>query len=103
MVATKLSFICNGLTINFPERRVSVGGKEVKLTPTEYNLLRVLALNKGKALTHTQLLQKVWGTEHLSEIQYLHVFITRLRSKLDTEPNISSCITTIPGVGYKIG
>lgn len=103
MVATKSSFICNGLTINFPERRVSVGGKEVKLTPTEYNLLRVLALNKGKALTHTQLLQKVWGTEHLSEIQYLHVFITRLRSKLDTEPNISSCITTIPGVGYKIG
>lgn len=102
-VATKPSFICNGLTLNFSERRISVNGKDVKLTPTEYNLLKELALNEGKVLTHTQLLQMVWGPEYLSETQYLHVFIKRLRSKLGTEANMSSCITTIPGVGYKIG
>jgi two-component system KDP operon response regulator KdpE len=100
--STKPSFTCNELTINFADRRVTIGEKEVKLTPTEYNLLRELALNEGKVLTHTQLLQKVWGPEYKSETQYLHVFIRRLRSKLEAGSKEPSCITTIPGVGYKI-
>jgi len=100
--SSKPSFTCGGLTINFTDRRVTVDAKEVKLTPTEYNLLRELALNEGKVLTHTQLLQKVWGLEYKSETQYLHVFIRRLRSKLEAGSKAPSCITTIPGVGYKI-
>jgi two-component system KDP operon response regulator KdpE len=100
--SSKPSFTCGGLTINFTDRRVTVDDKEVKLTPTEYNLLRELALNEGKVLTHPQLLQKVWGPEYKSETQYLHVFIRRLRSKLEAGSETLSCITTIPGVGYKI-
>jgi two-component system KDP operon response regulator KdpE len=100
--SSKPAFACGGLTINFTDRRVTVDDKEVKLTPTEYNLLRELALNEGKVLTHNQLLQKVWGPEYKSETQYLHVFIRRLRSKLEAGSKAPSCITTIPGVGYKI-
>jgi len=99
----KPSFSSGELKINFNARRVTVAGKEVKLTPIEYNLLQELTLNTGKVLTHTHLLQKIWGQEYLSENQYLHVFIGRLCSKLEPEAKEFSCITSIPGVGYKIG
>ena len=103
VTAIEPSFTAGELEINFNARRVTVAGKEVKLTPTEYNLLQELALNAGKVLTHTHLLQKIWGQEYLSENQYLHVFIRHLRSKLEAGAKESSCITSIPGVGYKIG
>ncbi|MBN1644046.1 MAG: response regulator transcription factor [Dehalococcoidales bacterium] len=99
---TQPSFTYGEIEINFIDRNVKVAGKEIKLTPIEYNLLQELALNAGKVLTHTHLLQKVWGPEYQDERQYLHVFIRRLRSKL--EPNIDkpTFIITVPAIGYQI-
>ena len=77
------NFICGDLEINFAKRRVTVGGKEIALTPTEYSLLQHLAVNSDKVLTHSMILQSVWGNEYSSEKEYLRVFIGRLRRKLE--------------------
>ena len=77
-----------------------MGGREVKLTPTEYSVLQHLAVNKDKVLTHSMLLQSVWGSEYSSEKEYLRVFIGRLRKKLELNPEDPQYIQTIPGVGY---
>jgi len=95
------SFTSGDFKINFVQRRVTVAGKEVKLTPTEYNLLQELALNAGKVLTHTHLLNKVWGPEYREDRQYLHVFVRRLRDKLEPDPTSPRYIMTVPGVGYQ--
>ncbi len=80
---------------------MTVAGNEVKLTSTEYNLLQELVLNAGKVLTHTYLLNKVWGSEYREDTQYLHVFIRRLRAKLEPDPANLRYITTVSGVGYQ--
>jgi len=98
---TRPAFTSGDLTINFVERRVTIADREVKLTPTEYNLLQELVLNAGKVLTHTHLLSKVWGPEYRDEREYLHVFIRRLRNKLEPDPTNPSYIITVPGVGYQ--
>jgi DNA-binding response OmpR family regulator len=90
------------LTVNFSRRQVTVSGKEIKVTPTEYNLLQELAINAGKVLTYSHLLQKVWGEEYQDEKEYLHVFIGRLRAKLDRKTAKDSCIESVFGVGYKL-
>ncbi len=100
-VPAQPSFNHGDLEINFVKRQVTVAGKEVKLTPTEYNLLRELILNAGKVLTHTHLLNKVWGPEYREDTQYLHVFIRRLRAKLEPDPTNPRYIVTVPGVGYQ--
>ncbi len=74
------SFASGDLEIKFTQRCVTVAGKVVKLTPTEYGLLQELALNAGKVLTHSHLLSKIWGPEYREEREYLHVFIRRLRN-----------------------
>jgi two-component system KDP operon response regulator KdpE len=74
---------------------------EVKLTPTEYSLLQELAVNSGKVLTHTHLLNRVWGPEYQDEREYLHVFVRRLRTKLESDPNHPKYILTVSGVGYQ--
>ncbi len=94
------TFTCRDLEINFAMRRVTVGGNEVKLTPTEYSVLQHLAVNANKVLTHTMLLQSVWGSEYHSEKEYLRVFIGRLRKKLEPDPQNPKYILTVPGVGY---
>jgi len=94
-------FTCGDLKIDFGKRQVTVAGREVKLTPTEYALLQELTLNAGKVLTHTHLLSKVWGPEYQEEREYLHVFIRRLRSKLEPDPTSPSYILTVPGIGYQ--
>jgi len=99
---TAPSFRCEGLVVNFAERKAVCGSKELKLTPTEYNLLQELALNPGKVLTYTHLLQRVWGPEYGDEREYLHVFVNRLRAKMGTEAGGESYITTVPGVGYEM-
>jgi two-component system, OmpR family, KDP operon response regulator KdpE len=100
-VAPALSnFACDGLEINFAKRRVTVDGREVTLTPTEYSLLQYLAVNSDKVLTHNMILQSVWGSEYSSEKEYLRVFVGRLRQKLEPDPKIPKYIQTIPGVGY---
>lgn len=98
---TRAAITSGDLAINFAKRRVTRAGLEVKLTPTEYALLQELALNSGKVLTHTQLLNKVWGPEYRDEREYLHVFARRLRAKLEPDPNHPRCILTISGVGYQ--
>lgn len=94
-------FTSGDLKINFTQRKVTIVGKEVKLTPTEYNLLQELVLNAGKVLTHTHLLNKVWGPEYRDEREYLHVFIPRLRAKLEDDPTDPKYIFTVSGVGYQ--
>ena len=96
------SFVCDGLEINFAKRRVTVNGKEITLTPTEFALLQHLAVNSDKVLTHNMLLQSVWGNEYSSEKEYLRVFVGRLRRKLEPDPKNPKYIQTIPGVGYHI-
>lgn len=89
------------LTIDFAKRQVTHAGREVPLTPTEYALLQELAVNSGKVLTHTHLLNKIWGTEYRDEREYLHVFVRRLRSKLEPDPKNPRYIATVSGVGYR--
>ena len=96
------NFTCDGMEINFAKRRVTVNGKEITLTPTEYSLLQHLAVNSDKVLTHTMLLQSVWGNEYSSEKEYLRVFVGRLRRKLEPDPKNPKYIQTIPGVGYHL-
>ena len=98
---TQPSFTTGDLEISFTQRRVTVTGKEVKLTPTEYSLLQEFVLNAGKVLTHTHLLNKVWGAEYREDTQYLHVFVRRLRAKLEPDPTNPRYIITVPGVGYQ--
>jgi two-component system KDP operon response regulator KdpE len=96
------TFTCDGLEINFAKRRVTVNGNEITLTPTEFALLQHLAVNSDKVLTHSMLLQSVWGSEYSSEKEYLRVFVGRLRRKLEPDPKNPKYIQTIPGVGYHI-
>jgi len=100
-IPTRPSFTSGDLEISFAQRRVTVAGKEVKLTPTEYTLLQEFVLNAGKVLTHTYLLNKVWGLEYREEREYLHVFVRRLRAKLEPDPTNPEYIMTLPGVGYQ--
>jgi len=98
---TKASITSGDLVINFAKRQVTRAGMEVKLTPTEYSLLQELAMNSGKVLTHTHLLNRVWGPEYQDEREYLHVFVRRLRTKLESDPNHPKYILTVSGVGYQ--
>ena len=100
-IASQSTFSSGDLEIDFVKRRVTVARSAVSLTPTEYHLLQELVLNRGKVLTHTYLLQKVWGGEYLNEIVYLHVFIGRLRRKLHLDSAEQRYIITLPGVGYQ--
>jgi DNA-binding response OmpR family regulator len=95
------TFTTGDLEIDFVQRKVTVGGKVINLTPIEYKLLKEFAGNPGKALTHGYLLQRVWGPEYQNETEYLHVFVGRLRNKLHTDPNEQKHIITLPGVGYQ--
>jgi two-component system KDP operon response regulator KdpE len=95
------NFSCGDLEVNFVERRVTVKGEEVRLTPTEYNLLQELVLGAGKVFSHATLLGRVWGPEYSSEREYLHVFVGRLRKAIEEEPSRPKYIITVPGVGYK--
>ena len=89
------------LRIDFAARRVTKDGAEVKLTPTEYALLAQLARSAGKVLTHTALLQRVWGPEYRDESDYLWAYVRRLRRKLEADPEHPRRLLTEPGVGYR--
>ena len=96
------NFELGNVNINFTERRVTVAGREVKMTPTEYSLLRELVLNADKVLTHAILLGKVWGPEYSQEREYLRVFIGRLRRVIEPNPEKPAYILTVSGVGYRL-
>jgi two-component system KDP operon response regulator KdpE len=89
------------LRIDFAARRVTREGAEVRLTPTEYALLVQLARSAGKVLTHTVLLQRVWGPEYRDESDYLWAYVRRLRRKLEADPEHPRHLLTEPGVGYR--
>lgn len=95
------SFKSGDLEINFVTGQVTISGNQIRLTPTEYNLLQELVLNEGKVLPHLHLLQKIWGTEYGRQREYLHVFIARLRDKLELDPTKPKYIITVPGIGYR--
>jgi two-component system KDP operon response regulator KdpE len=97
----RLPFTSGDLKISFAQRQVMVRGSEVKLTPTEFSLLQELVLNDGKVLTHTHLLQKVWGPEYRDEKEYLHEFVRRLRNKIEADRETPKYIISIAGVGYQ--
>jgi two-component system KDP operon response regulator KdpE len=90
------------LEVNFAKRCVSVKGDSVRLTPIEYSLLHQLMLNRNKVMTYNMLLQKVWGEHYYNEKEYVHVFIGRLRNKIERDPKNPKYIVTVPGVGYYI-
>ena len=89
------------LLIDPDSRQVTVSGNEIHLTPTEYDLLHYLAKNEGKVLTHRELLQSVWGPEYGDEREYLRVFISQLRRKIELDSLHPKHILTEPGVGYR--
>jgi two-component system KDP operon response regulator KdpE len=95
-------FATAGLTVDLAHRLVSVNGLEVQLTPTEYDLLRVLVSHAGKVLTHQQLLRQVWGMGYEDEVHLLRVNISNLRHKLEQNPARPQYIITEPGVGYRL-
>ncbi|HZU70030.1 MAG TPA: response regulator transcription factor [Ktedonobacteraceae bacterium] len=88
------------LSMNTARRQVLVGSHEVKLTPTEFELLRQLMLHAGKVLTHRVLLRSVWGPEYGEEADYLRVYVRQLRVKVEETPSDPRYIITEPGVGY---
>jgi two-component system KDP operon response regulator KdpE len=89
------------LRIDFAQRKVTVRGQHVALTPTEYNLLFQLATNAGQVMTHHGLLKHVWGDEYREEVHYLKVYVGRLRTKLEQDPSKPELILTVRGVGYQ--
>lgn len=91
-------FTQGNLMIDFGSRQVRVGDQPVRLTPTEFSILSELAQNAGKVMTHNMLLSRVWGPEYRGSNQYLHIYIGRLRNKLEGLEGAE--IVTEPGVGY---
>jgi two-component system, OmpR family, KDP operon response regulator KdpE len=98
---TEPIFIAGPLKVDFGQRLVQVNGKEVKLTPTEYDLLKVLIKNNGKIMTRHMLLSQVWGTAYGAESHYLHVYVGQLRRKIEPDPAHPRFILTVSGVGYR--
>ena len=90
------------LCVDFGERRVTVGEKQIALSKTEFKLLRVLAEHAGMVMPHEALLSRVWGASYGAEVEFVWVYIRRLRKKIEPEPGSPTYIQTIPGVGYRL-
>lgn len=93
-------FETGGLSVDLVKRIVKVDGKEIKLSPKEYEILRVLVQHAGKALTHRFLLDRVWGDT--TDVQYLRVYVRQLRQKIERLPDQPQYIITETGVGYRL-
>jgi two-component system, OmpR family, KDP operon response regulator KdpE len=90
------------LSIDLAHRNVTIRGEEVRLTPTEYEVLKYLAQQAGRVVTHRQLLLAVWGSNYQEHSQYLRVYIGQLRRKIEIDPSQPTYIITEPGVGYRL-
>jgi two-component system KDP operon response regulator KdpE len=90
------------LVIHLQDRRVLRGGREVHLTPIEFDILRVLAQHHGRLVMHRQLLQEVWGPQYAEETHYLRVHVAHIRAKLEEDPSRPRYLITEPGVGYRL-
>jgi two-component system KDP operon response regulator KdpE len=92
----------DSLRVDLARRQVFVAGNEVHLTPIEYRILTTLIRSHGKVLTHRQLLKEVWGPDSVFETQYLRVYMTHLRRKIEPEPARPRLLLTEPGIGYRL-
>jgi len=95
-------FELDELKVDLARRLVIVAGQEISLTPTEYDLLRILVQNAGRVLTHHQLLRQVWGVSYETEAHLLRVNMSNLRRKIEPDPTRPHYIITEPGVGYRL-
>ncbi len=99
-VEKRVTYSDDYLAVDIAERKVMVNGKRVKLTPIEFRLLALLVENAGRILTHQQLLEKVWGWEYADDLDYVRIYISHLRRKIEPESTKPRYILTEPGVGY---
>ncbi len=90
------------LTVDLPRRNVTLRGEEIKLTPTEYEILKYLALQAGRVVTHKQLLRAIWGPNYQEQTHYLRIYVGQLRHKIEADPSQPAYIITEPGVGYRL-
>lgn len=97
-----LVFSSGGVTVDLAHRQVTKNDEAIRLTPTEYALLRLLVQHAGKVLTHKQILKEVWGPDYVDETHYLRVYFAQLRQKLEDDPTLPRLILTEPGVGYRL-
>jgi two-component system, OmpR family, KDP operon response regulator KdpE len=95
-------FITGRLAVRLLDREVRVGGALVKMTPTEYAIIRLFVQHAGRILTHGQILKEVWGPNAEADTNYLRVYITGLRKKLENNPSLPEILITEPGVGYRL-
>jgi len=99
---SQVVFTSDDLTVDLSSRTVSVDGREISLTPTEYDILRALVQHAGKVLTHSQLLRTVWGIAYEDENHLLRVNVSNLRRKVEKDPARPKHVITEPGVGYRL-
>jgi two-component system, OmpR family, KDP operon response regulator KdpE len=99
---TEPAIMVGDLVIDIAAHRVTRAGQEIHLTPIEFDLLRTLALHRGKLVTHKQILRTVWGPAYETETHYLRVHFAHLRAKLERDPSHPGYIVTDPGVGYRL-
>jgi two-component system, OmpR family, KDP operon response regulator KdpE len=95
-------FQLGGLEVDLARRVVRVDDADVRLSPKQYKLLQVLVVNAGKVVTHRQLLNEVWGAAHVDDVQYLRVFVRKLRDRLEADPSRPRYLITELGVGYRL-
>jgi two-component system KDP operon response regulator KdpE len=92
----------DGLTVDLPRRAVRRGTTPIRLTPTEWSILQMLAIHAGRTVTHQEIFDTVWGREFGSPSHYLRVYVTHLRRKIERNPGAPRVIITEPGVGYRL-
>lgn len=95
-------FTVGRLTVDLARRQVTIDGQEISLTPTEYDILKILVQDAGKVLTHQHIILKVWGGGYAEEAHLLRVNISNLRRKIEADPSRPELIITEPGVGYRL-
>lgn len=88
------------LLVDLVNRRVMVGSRPIRLSPTEFAILRLLAIHAGKVLTHDQILREVWGQNRT--VDYLRVYLRQLRKRIEADPHNPRYVVTVPGVGYQL-
>lgn len=101
-VGAESRFQTDRLVLDFARRKVTVDDASIHLTPTEYEVLKYLALNAGKVVTHRTLLRAVWGPSYEDEAHYLRVFVNQLRRKIEPDPSRPRYVLTEPGIGYRL-
>jgi two-component system KDP operon response regulator KdpE len=100
--STLPAYLHEELEVDFSGRRVRVAGRDVSLTPKQYDVLAYLARNAGKVLTHRQILQAAWGGQYADEVDYVWTYVRRIRRRIEPDPSHPRFVLTEPGVGYRM-